>query len=103
MTVRNGREFLAIPGPTTVPDVVLSAMHRPAIDIYEGALVDTTATCLSDLRRVFGTEGHTYIYAANGHGAWEAAADQYVLSQGDQVLALESGLLRRQLGARWVR
>ena len=34
MTVRAGREFLAIPGPTTMPDEVLQAMHRPAIDIY---------------------------------------------------------------------
>lgn len=91
MTVRNGREFLAIPGPTTVPDDVLSAMHRPAIDIYEGVLVDTTTTCLSNLRRVFRTENHTYIYAANGHGAWEAALTN-VLSRGDKVLVLASGL-----------
>ena len=34
MSVRAGREFLAIPGPTTVPDEVLRAMHRPALDIY---------------------------------------------------------------------
>ncbi len=33
MTVRHGREFLCIPGPTTVPDAVLAAAHRPAIDI----------------------------------------------------------------------
>ncbi len=33
MTVRSGREFLSIPGPTTVPDEVLNAMHRPAVDI----------------------------------------------------------------------
>jgi len=36
MSVRAGREFLAIPGPTTVPDEVLRAMHRPAVDIYSG-------------------------------------------------------------------
>ena len=29
------REFLNILGPTNVPDAVLSAMHRPAVDIYE--------------------------------------------------------------------
>jgi hypothetical protein len=29
MVVRAGREFLAIPGPTTMPDEVLRAMHRP--------------------------------------------------------------------------
>ena len=34
MTVRAGREFLAIPGPTVIPDEVLRAMHRPAVDIY---------------------------------------------------------------------
>ena len=91
MTVRNGREFLSIPGPTTVPDEVLSAMHRPAIEIYSGALEDITTTCLEDLRRVFRTRGRTYIYAANGHGAWEAALVN-VLSRGDKVLVLESGV-----------
>jgi len=90
MTVRNGREFLSIPGPTTVPDEVLSAMHRPAIEIYSGALEDITTTCLEDLRRVFRTRGRTYIYAANGHGAWEAALVN-VLSRGDKILILESG------------
>jgi len=90
MTVRNGREFLSIPGPTTVPDEVLSAMHRPAVEIYGGSLVDVTTSLLADLGRVFGTEGKTYIYAANGHGAWEAAITN-VLSRGDKVLVLESG------------
>ena len=91
MTVRNGREFLSIPGPTTVPDEVLNAMHRPAIDIYSGTLLHVTASCLEDLRRVFRTQGRTYIYAANGHGAWEAALVN-VLSRGDKVLVLESGV-----------
>ncbi len=91
MTVRNGCEFLSIPGPTTVPDEVLGAMHRPAIDIYSGALVDVTASCLDDLRRVFCTQGRTYIYAANGHGAWEAALVN-VLSKGDNILVLQSGI-----------
>src|SRR4029453_13085445 len=91
MTLASGREFLSIPGPTTVPDEVLSAMHRPAIDIYSGALVEVTDSCLADLRRVFRTEGRVYIYAANGHGAWEAALVN-VLSRGDTVLVLESGL-----------
>ena len=91
MTLASGREFLSIPGPTTVPDAVLSAMHRPAIDIYSGALLEVTTSCLADLRRVFRTEGRVYIYAANGHGAWEAALVN-VLSAGDAVLVVESGL-----------
>ena len=64
MTVASGREFLMIPGPTTVPDEVLAAMHRPAIDIYSGALVEVTTSCVADLRRIFGTDGRVYVYAA---------------------------------------
>jgi alanine-glyoxylate transaminase / serine-glyoxylate transaminase / serine-pyruvate transaminase len=90
MAVRAGREFLAIPGPTTVPDEVLRAMHRPAIDIYAGPLLALTESLLADLSRVFRTDGRSYIYIANGHGAWEAALTN-VLSKGDKVLVLESG------------
>jgi alanine-glyoxylate transaminase / serine-glyoxylate transaminase / serine-pyruvate transaminase len=90
MAVRAGREFLAIPGPTTVPDEVLRAMHRPAIDIYAGPLLALTESLLADLSRVFRTNGRSYIYIANGHGAWEAALTN-VLSKGDKVLVLESG------------
>jgi len=90
MTVRNGREFLSIPGPTVVPDSVLGAMHHPAIDIYSGKLEGITHSCLEDLPKIFGTQGQAYIYAANGHGAWEAAVTN-VLNRGDKILVLESG------------
>ncbi|HEY1930539.1 MAG TPA: aminotransferase class V-fold PLP-dependent enzyme [Acetobacteraceae bacterium] len=90
MSVRAGREFLAIPGPTNIPDAVLNAMHRPAVDIYAGPLLALTDSLLRDVARVFGTSGRAYIYAANGHGAWEAALTN-VLSRGDKALVLESG------------
>lgn len=90
MSVRAGREFLAIPGPTTVPDEVLRAMHRPAVDIYSGPLLELTDTLLRDVARVFNTTGRAYIYISNGHGAWEAALTN-VLSRGDRILVLESG------------
>ena len=97
MTVASGREFLMIPGPTTVPDEVLAAMHRPAIDIYSGALIEVTTSCIADLRAIFRTDGRVYVYAANGHGAWEAALTN-VLSRGEAVLALESGRFARAWG-----
>jgi alanine-glyoxylate transaminase/serine-glyoxylate transaminase/serine-pyruvate transaminase len=90
MTVRAGREFLAIPGPTTIPDDVLQAMHRPAVDMYSGPLIALTDSLLQDLSRLFGTASRSYIYIANGHGAWEAALTN-VLSKGDKILVLESG------------
>jgi alanine-glyoxylate transaminase/serine-glyoxylate transaminase/serine-pyruvate transaminase len=90
MTVRAGREFLAIPGPTTMPDEVLQAMHRPALDIYSDQMVQLTESLLADLSKLFATKGHSYIYIANGHGAWEATLSN-VLSRGDKLLVLESG------------
>ena len=90
MVVRAGREFLAIPGPTTMPDEVLRAMHRPPLDIYSDTMVNLTESLLRDLSRLFGTKGRSYIYIANGHGAWEATLSN-VLSRGDKVLVLESG------------
>ena len=90
MSVRAGREFLAIPGPTTIPDEVLRAMHRPAVEIYSGPMLALTDGLLRDIPRVFNTAGHAYIYSANGHGAWEAALSN-VLSRGEKVLVLESG------------
>jgi alanine-glyoxylate transaminase / serine-glyoxylate transaminase / serine-pyruvate transaminase len=90
MTVRAGREFLAIPGPTTMPDEVLRAMHRPALDIYSKEMVELTDSLLGDLSKLFATKGQSYIYIANGHGAWEATLSN-VLSRGDKVLVLESG------------
>jgi alanine-glyoxylate transaminase/serine-glyoxylate transaminase/serine-pyruvate transaminase len=91
MTVASGREILAIPGPTNIPDAVLAAMHRPAIDIYSGDMLRITRTLLEDLPRLFRTTGQAYIYAANGHGGWEAAVSN-VLSRGQTILVLESGL-----------
>jgi alanine-glyoxylate transaminase / serine-glyoxylate transaminase / serine-pyruvate transaminase len=90
MTVSRGRQFLSIPGPTNVPDEVLAAMQRPAMDIYAGEMIGMTDSCLKDLASIFRTKGRTYIYAANGHGGWEAALTN-VLSRGATVLALESG------------
>ena len=85
-----GRSYLAIPGPSVIPDQVLQAMHRPSPNIYAGELVDMTATLIPDLRRVARTKHHAAIYICNGHGAWEAALSN-VLQPGDKVLVPSSG------------
>ena len=90
MTVRAGREFLAVPGPTNIPDEVLQAMHRPAVEIYSEPLIALTDGLLRDLGKVFATATRPYIYIANGHGAWEAALTN-LFSRGDRILVLESG------------
>ena len=69
MSLANGRHYLAIPGPSVMPDRVLQAMHRAAPNIYTGPLVDMTATIVEDLKKVARTRHDVAIYIANGHGA----------------------------------
>jgi alanine-glyoxylate transaminase/serine-glyoxylate transaminase/serine-pyruvate transaminase len=105
MTLSHGRPYLAIPGPSVIPDRVLAAMHRPSPNIYAGPLVDMVAGMIPDLRAVARTAHHVAIYIANGHGTWEAALAN-VLSRGEKVLVLASGRfghgwaeMARRLGA----
>src|SRR5258708_554941 len=98
MVVRARRAFLAIPGHTPMPDEVLRAMHRPALDIYSDQMVEMTESLLRDLSGLFATKGRSYIYIANGHGAWEAVLTN-VLSRGDKVLVLERGRFAIGLGS----
>lgn len=90
MTLAHGRPYLAIPGPSVMPDRLLNAMHQAAPNIYEGALPEMVAGLVPDLKAVARTKGHVAIYIANGHGAWEAAASNTV-RPGDKVLVLVTG------------
>ncbi len=86
----HGREYLAIPGPSVMPDAVLQAMHRPSPNIYDGALIEMMPALTQDLKRVAGTQHNVAIYIANGHGTWEAALSN-VIAPGETVLAPASG------------
>jgi alanine-glyoxylate transaminase/serine-glyoxylate transaminase/serine-pyruvate transaminase len=91
MTLSNGRSYLAIPGPSVMPDRVLREMHRAAPNIYEGEVVDMTAGLIDDLKRVAGTRHFATIYIGNGHAAWEAALSN-VVAPGEKVLVPATGL-----------
>ena len=86
----SGRPYLAIPGPSVIPDRVLRAMHQASPNIYEGELVDMVATMWPDLRELAGTRHHVAAYIANGHGTWEAA-NTNLFSRGDKALILATG------------
>ncbi len=85
-----GRGYLAIPGPSVIPEAVLTAMHRAAPNIYAGELPEMMPGVVADLKRVARTEGHVAIYIANGHGVWEAALAN-VVAPGDRVLVPATG------------
>ncbi len=86
----SGRHFLQIPGPTNVPDRVMRAMDNATIDHRGPEFQVIGKKVLSDLRKVFQTEGPVVIYGASGTGAWEAALVN-TLSAGDKVLMYETG------------
>jgi alanine-glyoxylate transaminase/serine-glyoxylate transaminase/serine-pyruvate transaminase len=86
-----GRTYLAIPGPSVVPDRVLNAMHRASPNIYEGEIIEITHQIFARLKRLAGTRHHAAIYIANGHGGWEAALTN-MFSRGDRALAIATGL-----------
>jgi alanine-glyoxylate transaminase/serine-glyoxylate transaminase/serine-pyruvate transaminase len=90
MSQSTGRPYLAIPGPSVMPEEVLRAVHRSAPNIYEGELIEMMPGLTADLCRVARTEGHVAIYISNGHGAWEAALAN-VVAAGERVLVPATG------------
>jgi len=85
-----GRMFLQTPGPTNIPDDVLTAMHRPAEDFSAPEFIETMTSMFAELKDLFGTEGEVFAYIANGHGAWEASIVN-LLEPGDHVLMPDTG------------
>ena len=96
MSLAKGRDHLATPGPSIIPERVLSAMHRPAPNIYEGEIIEITESVLDDLTKFAKTSGNVVLYVANGHGAWEAAIAN-LFERGDTLLVLSTG----QFGNSW--
>lgn len=91
MSLANGRSYLAIPGPSVVPDRVQRAMHRAAPNIYEGELHVLVASLWPDLRALAGTAQNVAAYIGNGHAVWEAA-NTNIFSRGDKALVLSTGV-----------
>ena len=86
-----GRGFLHSPGPTHLPDEVLDAMHRQPLDLIDPRLTATVAACDDGLKRLVGTaQGEIFMYASNGHGAWEVVVEN-LLPMGASVLIPGTG------------
>jgi alanine-glyoxylate transaminase / serine-glyoxylate transaminase / serine-pyruvate transaminase len=103
VTLRSGRHFLQIPGPTNVPDRVLRAIDRPTIDHRSREFARLGRDVLEGMQRIVRTGSHVFIYPASGTGAWEAAIVN-TLSPGDRVLMFETGhfaTLWRAMAARF--
>ena len=89
-TIRPGRHFLQIPGPTNVPDRVLRAMDYPTIDHRGPDFAELGLRVLDRIKLIFKTSEPVIIFPASGTGAWEAAMVN-TLSTGDKILMFETG------------
>ncbi len=86
-----GRRFLHSPGPTPLPDAVLHAMSRQPMDLGDSRVDANIAAVETGLKRLLHTAAaEVFLYAANGHGAWEAVVEN-VADIGQTVLVAGTG------------
>ena len=105
-----GHRFLHAPGPTHVPQEVMEAMSRQPLDHGDPRLDGYIAAVESGLKRLLQTrEADVFMYAANGHGVWEATVVN-LLAPGQAVLIAGTGhfseswaVQAEALGARVIR
>lgn len=87
---RPGRHFLQIPGPTPIPERILSAMSKQIVDHRGPKLQRLAKSIFADLKLLFNTKNDVMLFPSSGTGAWEAALVN-TLSPGDKVLVVETG------------
>ena len=86
-----GRRFLHSPGPTPLPDAVLHAMSTQPMDMGDPRLDANIAACEQGLKRLLHADASdVFIYAANGHGVWEAVVEN-LANAGEAVLVPGTG------------
>ncbi len=91
-----GRYFVQNPGPTNIPDRVLEAFRRPAIDFADPDFISLAESVWGDLPDLFGGAAGIVVLTTVGHGAWESALIN-TLDPGDTLLIPDCGTF----GRRW--
>jgi len=88
--------YLLSPGPTPVPDSVLSSAAEPIIHHRTPEFSAIFMEVSEGLKYVFQTEQDVFILTSSGTGAMEAAIAN-TLNQGDKVITINGG----KFGERW--
>ncbi len=84
------------PGPTPVPEEVLSVMSRAPLHHRTHEFIEILSRTRESLKYLFQTKEPVYIVTSSGTGAMEAALVN-CLSPSDEVLVIEAG----KFGERW--
>ncbi len=88
--------YLLSPGPTPVPEDVLSAAAEPIIHHRTPEFSEIFMDVSEGLKYVFQTEQDVFVLTSSGSGAMETAIVN-TLSPGDRVISLSGG----KFGERW--
>lgn len=88
---QSGYYFLQVPGPTVVPEQVMTAMAMPLMDHRGPVFADLAAKAAQNLKPIFKTKQPVMVIPSSGTGAWQAGITN-CLSAGDKVLIPEVGM-----------
>jgi serine---pyruvate transaminase len=88
--------YLLSPGPTPIPDSVLSAAAEPIIHHRTPEFSEIFMQVSEGLKYVFGTKEDVFVLTSSGSGAMETAVVN-TLSPGDKIISINAG----KFGERW--
>jgi aspartate aminotransferase-like enzyme len=88
--------YLLSPGPTPIPEDVLSIAAEPIIHHRTPEFSKIFMEVTDNLKYVFGTKEDVFIFTSSGTGAMEGAVVN-TLSPGDKVITINAG----KFGERW--
>jgi aspartate aminotransferase-like enzyme len=91
MPVKEGQQYLLLPGPTQVPDEVLRAISKPMVNHRGAKFKELLEKATDGVKKVYRTKNDLVIFPAAGSGAMEAAIVNFI-SPGDKVLSLSIGV-----------
>ncbi len=92
------KTFLMIPGPTPVPESVLSDIARHPVGHRSSEFSKILEAVYTDLKYVFQTKNDVIVYTSSGTGAMDAALSN-LINPDDKVLCLVTG----NFGQRWAK
>lgn len=92
------KTYLLTPGPTAIPESVVSVFARPIIHHRTSGFEALFAQVREDLKLVFQTQQDVLSLASTGTGAMDAAVTN-LFKKGDKVITINGG----KFGERWTK
>ena len=92
------KTYLLTPGPTTIPESILSSFARPIIHHRTPAFETLFADVKKDLQALIQTKNDVLMLASTGTGAMDATVSN-LFRKGDKVITINGG----KFGERWTK